>query len=91
MKLHNKTILILFLSICPIITTSILAQKYPKYGTKEWYSLSGKDRLKSLDIPDTIIHVMKTPELIQSYLDYPLNGLVLGYDDKFQGFNMFKE
>lgn len=58
-----------------------------KPGSEEWRNLSVEEKNELLQIPDSILSVMPTEELIQAYVDNPFCSLIFVYNTIQDGFN----
>lgn len=80
--------LLLFACNCTIAQNKVTSWDFPiKPGTEKWSQLETEtERLNVLQIPDNILKVIDTKELVISCLNYPASIHYTAYDNQFTGF-----
>lgn len=80
---------IVFLYSCCIIFSQDKVSKYlfPMYpGDKEWKETKYPERIKALDIPDSILNKISNSQLIGACFEYPFNVNLFAFNNFDEGF-----
>jgi len=92
----NKKFLLIFLFVL-MATLNLLGQAskvwdYPvHYGTQEWAELKTfEERLNVLNVPDSLLQIMTTEDLVKTCLAYPDWMLITSRDNLQTGYNFIR-
>lgn len=94
-NLKTMKLLMILLLVVPIVAISQFEKPkwdFPvKPGTDKWKTLKNNvEKVEACQIPKDVLSLLKTPELIQTCLNYPLLPDIFAFDNIKDGFEKFE-